>query len=86
MRIARRIPDRSVDPVEHPAQHRRALPEEAVEAAAELLGLDLARIGRAHRVDRGRAHQAAFQERQAAMELELVHGETLFSEIEPAQP
>ena len=81
-----RIPVRGVDAVQDAGQRAAPLPQQAVQPAAELLGLDLARIGRADRGERAGVDQAALEERHLAVEFELLHGEGFLADAQPLEP
>src|SRR5438874_1325386 len=61
---------------------RAPLAQHAVQPAAELFGLDLARVSRAHRADGVRIDEAALQERKPAVELDALDGEGRARQLE----
>ena len=74
-RVVHRIPQLGVDAVDDAAQDAAALAQHAVQPAARLLALDLARISRAHRGDGVGVDQPALQEREAPVELHALDRE-----------
>ena len=74
-RVAGRIPFHVVDPVQEPEEVGAATREHAFEAEAELaVGLDLARIGRAHRREEVRERQPDLHVVHPPPELERARG------------
>ena len=71
-RVGGGVPDRVVDRVQDAGEHAGARAQQAVEAAALLRRLDLARVGRAHGGQPVGVVQAGLHERQLAVEFEPV--------------
>ena len=69
-RVGRRVPDPRVDAVEDAADMAAAAADDTVEAAAELVRRDFARVGRAHGSDVVSKLQAGLHEAELAMEFE----------------
>ncbi len=81
-RIDLRIPDVGVDAVQHAEEILRPVAQHAVHPEAQLVRLDLARVGGAHRVHRARIHDAALEERDLAVVLGALQADAFRRKLE----
>src|SRR5687768_7414320 len=86
VRISRRIPDLDIDAVQDAGERARTRAQQAFEAAAVLRRLDLARIRRAHRVERRRVDETRLEERNVPVEFEPFDREQRIAQAEPRKP
>ena len=86
VRIGRRIPGVGVDAVEDAVEVGRAVGEQPLQAHAERLALDLARVGRADGGDRVGVVERRLEEGQLAVVLDAVDRERLRAARRAARP
>src|SRR5690606_10864726 len=82
VRIARRIPHLHVDAIQDARKPVGAMTQQPVESASERGRLDLARVGRAHRIYAVGIDEPALDERKLPVELESVHRPERSGQIE----